>query len=63
MNLEGYIISLKNSLDRTEGLKKALIEFNQNAKTLERLALAIEKQNELKEKELELLESKTLKLK
>lgn len=57
MNLEGYIISLKNSLDRTEELKK-LIEFNQNVKTLERLALVIEKQNELKEKELETLESK-----
>lgn len=57
MNLEGYIISLKNSLDRTEELKK-LIEFNQNVKTLERLALVIEKQNELKEKELETLESR-----
>lgn len=62
-NLETYIISLKIALERTEGLKNALKEFNQNAKTLERLANAIEKQNELKERELELVKSNTLKLK
>ena len=62
-NLEAYIISLKIALERTEGLKNALKEFNQNAKTLERLAKAIEKQNELKERELELVKSNTLKLK
>ena len=60
-NLEAYIISLKIALERTEGLKNALKEFNQNAKTLERLAKAIE--NELKERELELVKSNTLKLK
>ena len=45
-------IALKN----TDGLKYALKEFNENVKTLEKLALAIEKQNELKERELRLLE-------
>ncbi len=50
-------------LERTEGLKNAIREFNQNVKTLERLAKAIEKQNELKERKLELAESNTLKLK
>lgn len=60
------MIALKNALRDTEGLKIALKEFNKNAKTLERLAEAIEKQNELKERELALLErqegmSRTLK--
>ena len=50
------MIALKNALRDTEGLKIALKEFNKNAKTLERLAEAIEKQNELKERELALLE-------
>lgn len=50
------MIALKNALRDTEGLKIALKEFNKNAKTLERLAEAIEKQNELKESELALLE-------
>ena len=45
-------IALKN----TDGLKYALKEFNENVKTLEKLALAIEKQTELKERELRLLE-------
>ena len=57
------MIALKNALRDTEGLKIALKEFNKNAKTLERLAEAIEKQNELKERELELVKSNTLKLK
>lgn len=60
------MIALKNALRDTEGLKIALKEFNKNAKTLERLAEVIEKQNELKERELVLLErqegiSRTLK--
>mgnify|MGYP004514584307 CR=1 FL=1 len=50
--MRAFTIALKN----TDGLKYALKEFNENAKTLERLALAIEKQNELKERELRLLE-------
>ena len=50
------MIALKNALRDTEGLKIVLKEFNKNAKTLERLAEAIEKQNELKERELALLE-------
>ncbi len=50
--MRALTIALKN----TDGLKYALKEFNENAKILERLALAIEKQNELKERELRLLE-------
>lgn len=42
------MIALKNALRETDGLKYAIKEFNKNAKTLERLAEAIEKQNELK---------------
>lgn len=48
--------SLTIALKNTDGLKYALKEFNENVKTLEILALAIEKQNELKERELRLLE-------
>ncbi len=60
------MIALKNALRDTEGLKIAIKEFNRNIKTFERLAEAIEKQNELKERELVLLEkqegmSRTLK--
>lgn len=51
-NLEAYIISLKIALERTEGLKNALKEFNQNAKTLERLAKAIENKTNLKKENL-----------
>lgn len=50
------MIALKNALKNTDGLKYAIKELNQNIKTIERLAAAIEKQNELKERELELLE-------
>lgn len=50
------MIALKNALRDTEGLKYAIKEFNNNVKTLECLAQAIEKQNELKERELALLE-------
>lgn len=50
--MRALTIALKN----TDGLKYALKEFNENVKTLERLASAIEKQNELKERELRLLE-------
>lgn len=50
------MIALKNALRETDGLKYAIKEFNKNAKTLERLAQVIEKQNELKERELALLE-------
>ena len=50
--MRALTIALKN----TDGLKYALKEFNENAKTLDRLASAIEKQNELKERELRLLE-------
>lgn len=50
--MRALTIALKN----TDGLKYALKEFNENAKILERLTLAIEKQNELKERELRLLE-------
>ena len=50
------MIALKNALRETDGLKYAIKEFNKNAKTWERLAQAIEKQNELKERELALLE-------
>lgn len=50
--MRALTIALKN----TDGLKYAIREFNENAKTLDRLALAIEKQNELKERELRLLE-------
>ena len=50
--MRALTIALKN----TDGLKYALKEFNENVKTLEKLALAIEKQNELKERELRLLE-------
>lgn len=51
--MKALTIALKN----TDGLKYALKEFNENAKTLDRLALAIEKQNELKERELNILEN------
>lgn len=50
--MRALTIALKN----TDGLKYAIREFNENAKTLDRLASAIEKQNELKERELQLLE-------
>lgn len=50
--MKALTIALKN----TDGLKYAIREFNENAKTLDRLASAIEKQNELKERELRLLE-------
>ena len=50
--MKALTIALKN----TDGLKYALKEFNENVKTLDRLASAIEKQNELKERELRLLE-------
>ncbi len=50
--MRALTIALKN----TDGLKYAIREFNENAKTLDRLASAIEKQNELKERELRLLE-------
>ena len=33
-NLEAYIICLKIPLERTEGLKNALKEFNDNAKKI-----------------------------
>lgn len=49
--MRALTIALKN----TDGLKYAIREFNENAKTLDRLASAIEKQNELKERELRLL--------
>lgn len=48
--------ALTIALTNTDGLKYAIREFNENAKTLDRLASAIEKQNELKERELRLLE-------
>ena len=54
--VQGVTVRLKNALRETDGLKYAIKEFNKNAKTLERLAQAIEKQNELKERELALLE-------
>lgn len=50
--MRALTIALKN----TDGLKYAMKEFNENAEILERLTLAIEKQNELKERELRLLE-------
>lgn len=50
------MIALINALKNTDGLKYAIKELNDNIKTIERLAAAIEKQNELKERELELLE-------
>ena len=50
--MRALTIALKN----TDGLKYAIREFNENTKTLDRLASAIEKQNELKERELRLLE-------
>lgn len=50
--MKALTIALKN----TDGLKYALKEFNENVKTLDRLASAIEKQNELKERELRFLE-------
>lgn len=50
------MIALRNALKNTDGLKYAIKELNNNIKTIERLAAAIEKQNELKERELELLE-------
>lgn len=50
------MIALRNALKNTDGLKYAIKELNDNIKTIERLAAAIEKQNELKERELELLE-------
>ncbi len=50
--MRALTIALKN----TDGLKYAIREFNENAKILDRLASAIEKQNELKERELRLLE-------
>ncbi len=50
------MIALKNALRETEGLKYAIKELNKNIKTIERLAEAIEKQNELKERELAILE-------
>lgn len=62
MNLE-HIISLKNSLDRVMTLKKSIDELNKYAMNIDRLTKAIEKYNELKERELDLLESNNLKLK
>ncbi len=50
------MIALKNALRETDGLKYAIKELNKNIKTIERLAEAIEKQNELKERELAILE-------
>ena len=50
------MIALKNALRETDGLKYAIKELNKNIKTYERLAEAIEKQNELKERELAILE-------
>ena len=44
--MRALTIALKN----TDGLKYALKEFNENVKTLERLAQAIEKQNEKAER-------------
>lgn len=44
--------NLSFALRNTEGLKQQLNFFNQNAPIFERLAIAIEKQNELKEIEL-----------
>ncbi len=50
--LDGLRVALKN----TDGLKIELKKFNSNVEVFERLAKAIEKQNELKERELQVLE-------
>lgn len=50
--------SLSYALRDADGLKNALKNFNSNIGVLERLAIAIEKQNELKELELQLLQQK-----
>lgn len=50
------MMALTIALKNTEGLKYAIKELNSNMKTINRLAEAIEKQNELKERELRLLE-------
>lgn len=50
--LDGLRVALKN----TDGLKMELKKFNSNVEVFERLAKAIEKQNELKERELQVLE-------
>lgn len=50
------MMALTIALKNTEGLKIAIKELNGNMKTINRLAEAIEKQNELKERELRLLE-------
>lgn len=50
---DDVMMNLVRSLKRSSELKDALNDFNKNAAILERLAIAIEKQNELKELELQ----------
>lgn len=50
---DDVMMNLVRSLKKSSELKDALNDFNKNAAILERLAIAIEKQNELKELELQ----------
>lgn len=49
------MMSLSNSLRSVKGLQLAIEELNENIDVLERLAQAIEEQNELKRQELEII--------
>ena len=49
------MMSLSNSLRSVKGLQLAIEELNENIEVLERLAQAIEEQNELKRQELEII--------
>jgi hypothetical protein len=49
------MIGLRNALRDTKGLKEEIRSLNSNIEVLERLASAIERQNELKEIELNIV--------
>ena len=49
------MMNLSNSLRSVKGLQLAIEELNENIEVLERLAQAIEEQNELKRQELEII--------
>ena len=52
--------SLRIQLRKFEGLKEEVKRFNDNIDVFERIALALEKQNELKEQELQYQYTKKL---
>ena len=52
---DDVMIGLRNALRDTKGLKEELRLLNSNIEVFERLASAIERQNELKEVELKMM--------